>query len=375
MQNNRNRGFTLAELLVAAFAGSLVVASLLAIGARIVRSNRQEEVVSTTDRDMQRALDFIANDLREAVFVYDGSCNSVASLSNVCPSYRTALPAFVAPSLQSLAATNGTIARPILAFWKIEPIDDSYGATGVSNYLDESALDALNCAGFPTTPVNQQADCDRIRLTRSQPVFIVYTQTPMSGVWSGESRIQRFRVPKYQEISAGTITRTPGFTDPFEFADPQGIFLTWPHDSLGNFLPTTNPLATASALAGAFPNNNQNTFPVLTDFVDQVNATQQIPNCPAGTDLNADGDTADPGESYLQSPRNQSNVLVSNSFFSCVRSMGGNTQDVLVFLRGNPRGRGVADFDEGLTNEDINPLSIFQSQVLIKGIVNVQNNN
>jgi len=65
-------GFTLTELLVTIIIGGLIITSITAIMTDIVRASKEEEVRNNTQRDMKKALDFIAADLEEAVYIYTG---------------------------------------------------------------------------------------------------------------------------------------------------------------------------------------------------------------------------------------------------------------------------------------------------------------
>lgn len=93
-------GFTLIELLVAMIMTFLILTPLLGFVVDVLNTDRKEQVKSNTEQEIQAALDFIAEDLGQAIYIYDkdglkiGDDGIVDSLPN---------------------ANAGT---PILVFWK-----------------------------------------------------------------------------------------------------------------------------------------------------------------------------------------------------------------------------------------------------------------
>jgi type II secretory pathway pseudopilin PulG len=116
-QHQRNRsgpaqtdkGMTLVELLVGAIMAFLIITPMLAFVVDMLNTDRREQVKSNTEQDLQAAVDFIAQDLSQAIYIYDNSAEGVPKLlgGNFIP---------------SLAATNGT---PILVFWKRQQLKNS----------------------------------------------------------------------------------------------------------------------------------------------------------------------------------------------------------------------------------------------------------
>ncbi|MDF0555813.1 hormogonium polysaccharide secretion pseudopilin HpsC [Kamptonema sp. UHCC 0994] len=91
-------GFTLIELLVAMIMTFLILTPLLGFVVDVLNTDRKEQVKSNTEQEVQAALDFIAEDLGQAVYIYD----------------KTGVDSIV-DSLPNDPITNGT---PILVFWK-----------------------------------------------------------------------------------------------------------------------------------------------------------------------------------------------------------------------------------------------------------------
>ncbi|WP_445250436.1 hormogonium polysaccharide secretion pseudopilin HpsC, partial [Microcoleus sp. OTE_8_concoct_300] len=116
-QHQRNRsgpaqtdkGMTLVELLVGAIMAFLIITPMLGFVVDMLNTDRREQVKSNTEQDIQAAVDFIAQDLSQAIYIYDNSADGVPKLltGNFIP---------------SAAATKGT---PILVFWKRQQLKNS----------------------------------------------------------------------------------------------------------------------------------------------------------------------------------------------------------------------------------------------------------
>ena len=119
-QHQRNRsgpaqtekGMTLVELLVGSIMAFLIITPMLAFVVDMLNTDRREQVKSNTEQDIQAAVDFISQDLRQAIYIYDQA--GITAINNT----TTKLP----------TSANGT---PILVFWKRQlmkraiPVDPS----------------------------------------------------------------------------------------------------------------------------------------------------------------------------------------------------------------------------------------------------------
>ena len=138
-----SKGFTLIELLVTVVVGSIIVAGLLYLVVELLQINRREEVLTQTQQDTQRALDYITTDLREAVYVY----TKPEDVTNIVNQVND-LPA-------------GT---PVLAFWRLNPVDPS------------NTFWPVNCTtAFQSDPV-KQAECDTLKIRQSFYTLVIYLQ-------------------------------------------------------------------------------------------------------------------------------------------------------------------------------------------------------
>lgn len=168
-------GFTLLELLISMIVAGIVVSGLLYIVVELLQIDRRESVLNQTQRDMQRALDYISDDLREAVYIYD-------------------TPSIVADQLSD--SPVGGI--PVLAFWRPDPI--------------ESIPD---CTVPPiSTSDDLVAECNTLEVRQSAYSLVVYFQKKKddNANWSGNSRIIRYELDKYSNLDI--LAETTGYSDP-----------------------------------------------------------------------------------------------------------------------------------------------------------------
>ncbi|MFQ3679660.1 MAG: prepilin-type N-terminal cleavage/methylation domain-containing protein, partial [Pseudanabaenaceae cyanobacterium] len=114
-------GFTLIELLVALLIGSLIISSLLFVLVRFLDADRRERAKVMTQEELQAALNFIADDLQEAVYIYDADGIERDS-TQTPPGIRDQLPHVTNPSSDICPGPTGSPAArrctPVLVFWK-----------------------------------------------------------------------------------------------------------------------------------------------------------------------------------------------------------------------------------------------------------------
>ena len=79
-------GFTLIELLVSIVISSIVLGSLLSFMTNMLTSERREQAKSTSEQEIQLALDYISRDLQEAIYIYDA--DGVQAIADQLPHAR-----------------------------------------------------------------------------------------------------------------------------------------------------------------------------------------------------------------------------------------------------------------------------------------------
>ncbi|ARV62236.1 prepilin-type N-terminal cleavage/methylation domain-containing protein [Nostocales cyanobacterium HT-58-2] len=117
-------GFTLIELLVGIIIATLVITPLLGFTINIMASDQQEQAKATSEQEIKAALDYIARDLQESVYIYDAQGIDVI---------RKQLPRY----------SDKTDFFPVLVFWKRQFIskevskmqDDTFVYSLVAYYL------------------------------------------------------------------------------------------------------------------------------------------------------------------------------------------------------------------------------------------------
>jgi hypothetical protein len=100
------KGMTLVELLVGAIMAFLIITPMLGFVVDMLNTDRREQVKSNTEQDLQAAVDFIAQDLSQAIYIYDQA--GITATAPQLPSPPT--------------NTTGT---PILVFWKRQQIKNA----------------------------------------------------------------------------------------------------------------------------------------------------------------------------------------------------------------------------------------------------------
>jgi len=321
-QRSLSKGFTLIELLISLVIASLLISGLLFVVVDLATIDRREANLDQVQRDMNRAMDYITNDLQEAVYVYSDPQSIRTQLIND-PSF----PKDVASEV------------PVLAFWRIDPIEE--------NLPDCSSMD---------TDSDAFAQCRLLEIRQAAYTLVVYVQKANDGNsnWPGQSRIIRYELSKYNSPIPDDLTTRPGYRDPTDSLDPDARFEGWQKSS-------DDPRGVSA---------------VLVDYVqapvfDPVIELKRAPLSDTGGPCRGYGSDTDGAPLYSVVPANAS-TSVNNTFFACVRrsDIAGDTanrgnQDVFVFLRGN-----VQSAAGGLRGySDETSLPILETQVLVKGVI------
>ncbi len=101
-----DKGMTLVELLVGSIMAFLIITPMIGFVVDMLNTDRREQVKSNTEQDVQAAVDFIAQDLSQAIYIYDKTAIDLI---------RDKLP----------EADDSTNKTPILVFWKRQQIKNS----------------------------------------------------------------------------------------------------------------------------------------------------------------------------------------------------------------------------------------------------------
>jgi prepilin-type N-terminal cleavage/methylation domain-containing protein len=362
-QKRRLAGFTLIELLVAMFIGGLITVSLLALVVQLVDVNQRDASRSETQRDMQSAMNYITQELREAVFVYDGDClqGTAAALTSTnfgieCPGLINYIPA----SLSTASADSTPI--PVLAFWRTDPLP--------KGLLDACAANSGNLNDAVLPAAVQGVPCLSGR-SYTLVVYVLVKDTSSTDTWQGQGRIVRYQLTQFGSGATSATPVNPSYVDPL--SSPSSSFQQWPFQ-----LATVNNVSSVSNAQTQRPTEGStgSSSAVLVDYVDDgllgASIGNPAPSCP---------NRATSTNFYAATPRSDATFNPSNirSFYACVRGKTYQApdteqsvnQEVQVFLVGNVQGRSGfprrADLPSGAIESQAFPLS---TRVLTRGIIN-----
>lgn len=276
------KGFTLIELLVTTLIAGFLITGLMYLVVELMQTNQRETARTETQREMRLGLDYIANELREAVYVYPGECIDTgvgaANDANFCPGLGNHI-------------TFPTNSTPVLAFWKLDPLPDE-----ILNFCAAQTGDDPNFQGVPCLSGKS--------FTLVMYFFSIDNPTDK---WKGEARLVRLELPHFQNQN-NPAALTPGYV-PIHETDS---FRAWP------FLDGIDAQAGGQA-AG--------TTAVLVDFV-SLATNGMVPVCPGVDVYSISPEPANPSERF--------------SFYACVRDpddLAGFNQDSILYLKGNAKGK------------------------------------
>lgn len=287
----KKSGFTLIELLVAMVLAALVITPLMTFMTQILNNDRQEQAKSTSAQEIQSALDYIAQDLEQAVYIYDatGLDNNLNTTAGATSGIKDQIPPASGTNCINDSSSNSSC-TPVLVFWKREPVEKIIPVT------------STNC----TTTANQ-AGCDDT-FVYSLVAYYLVTGNDADNTWSNTARIARFQIRNGVVNPITPTTTTDGVTTPNYLQAPSEGFkifdLSLPGVTLKDKM---NRWEKASA-------NYTDKALVLADFIDKSTAGISV-NCPTNQQVPS--------------------ALVGG-FYACVDSSKTSAQ---VFIRGNALAR------------------------------------
>lgn len=309
----KSRGFTLIELLVTLIVGSIIVGGLLYLVIELLQINRREEVLTRTQQDMQRALDYISRDVREAVYVYSQP-NAVVDPDTKNPDPTDTL-------LAQLTGSLPTGAEPILAFWRFDPVDVGQITTAACN--------------------SKETECNTLRVRQGTYTLVLYLQqqNAANDIWGGKSRILRYELSKYSNLS--TLQQRKGYSDPGGNCNSFRHWSKPPGRDTGDPCDPGNTGTPASSVL------------VLTDYVNRPDTPTAQTLCPTG---------------YIQTP------AIPKSFHVCVSSgtatpgAAGANQVVRVYLQGSVYEPNNQTSPLGFLAQ-ASSLPTLESEILVRGVL------
>jgi prepilin-type N-terminal cleavage/methylation domain-containing protein len=281
----QSSGFTLIELLVAMIIAVLVITPLLGFMISVMSTDRQEQAKANTEQEIQAALDYIARDLQQAIYIYDAT--GVDAI-------RTQLP-----------SSDSTDRVPVLVFWKRELVSNVITITGSDK--DDTYVYSL---------------------------VAYYLIKDSNATWSNAARIARWQIR--DGVASASGVSCDGYSGKYVSGYcPSSGYAPFTLDGIGTLEEKMNAWkrlgeykTTTTGADGTKSTEttivNYTTTPiVLVDFIDQTitGAPSKI-TCPTGSTLVA------PNKTNF----NTRDTFKMTSFYACVDRINTTTQ---VFLRGN----------------------------------------
>ena len=292
-------GFTLIELLVAMVLAVLVITPLLGFMINIIDNDHREQAKAASEQEIQAAVDYITQDLEQAVYIYDADGLSNNSTDNP-PGIRDQIP----PIAKSPNCNDASTCVPVVVFWKREFKKQAIQVTGsISSQKNDSFVYSL---------------------------VAYYLIKDNSSTWSKAARIARFEIKdgvrnpdnsnNYVDENDPELGRSIGFK-PFDLKLPGTL-----KEKMDRW---TNSGETYTARAN-----------VLVDYIDQSTNAPPPVDCQKALAQNP----TQPKQQAQRVPPDSINPLKINSFYACVDSSPDKNL-VRVFIRGNA----LARINEGTT--------------------------
>lgn len=303
---SRDEGFTLMELLIAVVISSLVVSGLLYLVIELLRVDNRETALEEVQRDSRRAIDYIADELKEAVYVYTNPADVTNSITGVG---------------NALAGQT-----PIIAFWKASPI---------------SQVPSDCRTSFPGDITKENA-CNALQIRRASYDLVVYSQIfNASGPWKGKSRISRYVLKQYK--NSLLLEESDGYVDP---GLTTSSFESWERD-MTDPLPSANSAVLVDYIAGAGSSS------------DNVDCADLIPGSSGEYTISPPDALED--SSFFACVRDNTDLGTIGA-----SETTRTNQDVYLFLKGDvsARSSAVAPASEASRSP------MLQTQVLIRGVLN-----
>lgn len=101
-------GFTLIELLVAIILAALIITPVLGFMINFLQTDQREQAKTSSEQEIQSALDYIAQDLKQAIYIYDQDGLTGQDEDGIAQEINSALK----------CPDNADSCEPVLVFWK-----------------------------------------------------------------------------------------------------------------------------------------------------------------------------------------------------------------------------------------------------------------
>jgi hypothetical protein len=300
------KGMTLVELLVGSIMAFLIITPMLSFVVDMLNTDRREQVKSNTEQDIQAAVDFIAQDLSQAIYIYDNN----PTVNGTPNTISTGIPAIQS---QLPSPANGT---PILVFWKRQQIKNA----------------------VPIDSTKQPSDCSTVECNDTYVLSLVayYQFKDSDATWCQPSGgTCPTRIARY-EIRDGV--KNPYPNAPSTYYYPSGSNSPYAPDRAFNSTDPTKSfnlnIPTVNVTSGDFSSVRND---VLVNYIDYSKGPTVIDPAECQTALGnpttQTGTTTTPiPEKTLKITDNKGSTTNTNSFYACVDT---SKNIAKVTIRGN----------------------------------------
>lgn len=101
-------GFTLIELLVSIILAALIITPVLGFMVNFLQTDQREQAKTSSEQEIQSALDYIAQDLKQAIYIYDQQGLTGNDQNGIAQEIDSAIK----------CPDNADSCEPVLVFWK-----------------------------------------------------------------------------------------------------------------------------------------------------------------------------------------------------------------------------------------------------------------
>lgn len=305
----KNSGFTLIELLVAMIIATLVITPLLGFMINILDTDRKEQAKVNSEQEVQTALDYIAQDLQQAIYIYDAK--GIKAIKNQLP------------------YANDRDKTPVLVFWTRRFVEDAIDVNVNNSSVGANDSFVYSLVAYYSIETNNRNNKDK--------------------TWSDQFRIARFELKDGIRNLEQPFKKSKG-NDP-----PEPNYIKKPDDGFALFrLSDPGVKGTLEQKMNQWEKGskayNLNSIATLVDYVDasQINNSNKnelspidcttvfnLDNIPSSK--KSDKKAALQVPSFSGTHRYSTNQKLNNgSFYACVDV---DRVSAKIFLRGNAYAR------------------------------------
>lgn len=179
--SNRD-GFTLIELLVAIILAALIITPVLGFMINFLQTDRKEQAKTTTEQDIQAALDYIAQDIQQAVYIYDQNGLQSSGEDGIRDELETSI-------------CEEDDCTPILVFWKRRFLsqDETINGQSVGSFTNSNDVFVYALVAYALVDNPENDD-----------------------TWSPTARIVRYELRDGLDIDGDQVDEVPASPSGFE---------------------------------------------------------------------------------------------------------------------------------------------------------------